>query len=359
MFFSIDSDTGDAITGWLAPDNPSQIPKIEVRIKGRSEALVEANILRPDVRDLGLHGSGQVGFSITNESVPGLAAARDIEILEADTRTPLYRRFQPDQHIERKLFLFDCSAMPQRTLIESLTPHFSLNYTNSERYSLETMIVLLTNQFSKSIFFTGRSSFSRYANFLESGGYIRAAVLREPLEELAERLLFLKFLSKPNTEHLLPTFATGLLPLVNFARSLDFDNPKALLQSFRQIDESQRQALISPMVRMLGCTLDEQPSYSAVSLALDHLASLDVVGTRERFSTFKAMLEQFIGGVTLRYEPPTTFPTVKELASTLSGNGIVLDLLEHDIALYGYVEVSLATSLSGQRQVAPRDTQTI
>ena len=72
MFFNIDSDSGDSISGWLAPDNPSQVPRVAIRIPDRPEMLIEANVERPDVRDLGLHGSGRVGFVVTDEIAPGL-----------------------------------------------------------------------------------------------------------------------------------------------------------------------------------------------------------------------------------------------------------------------------------------------
>ena len=359
MFFNIDSDTGDAISGWMAPDNPSVAPRIAILVPGRAEVVFEANVHREDVRELGLHASGQVGFVVDDAVVPGVANVDDIEIVEADTRIPIYRRFKPDRHLERKLFLFDSSVMPQRQIIQNIAERFSLNYTNSERYSLETMIVLLNNHFSKSLFFCGRSSFNRYASFLESGGYIRAALLREPLQDLAERLLFLSLLSRTEAEHLLPTYTTGLAPLIGFAKELKFNDQKALLSAFRQLNDEQRQALTSPMVRMFGCSIDEMPTHNNVSLALDHLSSLDVVGTRAHYPLFKALLEQFVGDEVLGAAQPTTFETVQTLAETLSRLGIVLDLLEHDIALYSYVEEAVARGMSGGDHLVARAIHTI
>ncbi len=359
MFFNIDSDTGDAISGWIAPDNPSSTPRIAILVPGRSEIQLAANIRREDVRDLGLHGSGQVGFHVDSTLVPGIAHVDDIEIVEADTRVPLYRRFQTGRHLERKLFLFDGSAMPQRRIVQHIATKFALNYSNSERYSLETMIVLINNHFSKSIFFSGRSNFNRYASFLENGGYLRAALLREPVQELAERLLFLSLLAKSDASRLLAPYTTGLTPLIDFARDLRFNDQKALLTAFRQINDVQRQALMSPMVRMLGCSVDELPTHNHVSLALDHLASLDVVGTRARYPAFRAVLEHLLGGDVLGDEGPTTFQTVDTLAQTLSRIGIVVDLLDCDIALYAYVEEALASGLKGGDELASRDTHTI
>jgi hypothetical protein len=359
MFFNIDADEGRSISGWLAPDNPSAAPRIAIIIPGRDELLCDATIQRPDIRELGLHSTGRVGFSVDASLVPDIETVDDIELLDADTRLPLYRRFQVERHIERKFFLFDCSVMPQRGMMHELTQHFALNYVASERHALETMIVLINNHFSKSIFFAGRPNFNRYAGFLESGGYLRAAILREPLEELAERLLFLSLLAKSGASHLIPTYVTGIAPLIEFARNLPFHDPKGLLTAFRQVTDEQRQCLMSPMVRMLGCNVDELPGQRHVSFALDHLASLDIVGTRTRYDLFRSMVNQFVGASVLCDDSPASFPTVTALAQTLSRIGMIVDLLEHDLQLYAYVDQSIAAGREGQDPLAARDTQTI
>ena len=359
MFFNIDADQGSSIIGWLAPDNPSAIPHIGIIVPGRDEIQIEATIQRTDIRDLGLHSTGRVGFVVDASLVPDIETVDDIELVDADTRVPMYRRFQIDRHIERKLFIFDCSVMPQRRIMHNVTQHFALNYLMSERYALETMIVLINNHFSKSIFFSDCPNFNRYAGFLESGGYLRAAILRQPFEELAERLLFLKLLGKSDASHLAPTYTAGIAPLVDFARDLPFDDPKLLLSAFRQISDEQRQAIASPMVRMLGCGVDEPPAHRHVSFALEHLASMDVVGTRARYEEFYAIMTQYLGVNIFGEEKPAIFETVDVLAQTLSRIGMVVDLLEHDLALYEYADAALAASFEGGNELAARDTQTI
>lgn len=356
MFFNIDADARVSIDGWLAPDNPSATPRIVILVPGQPELTMATNVERPDIRELGLHATGLVGFHVDNHIVPGLAALEDIEIQDADTRIPLFRRFRPDVHLERKVYLFDCAAMPQRRLLQSTSGHFALNYPSAERYSLETIIVLLNNHFATSLFFSGRSNFNRIASFLENGGYLRAALLRDPVEELAERLLFLNLLTRSNASQFIDIYGAGLAPLFDFAAKLDFTDQKALLTAFRQIDDRQREALTSPMVRMFGCSIDEPPTHNNVSLALDHLASLDLVGTRARFSNFRALLEQFLGIDIFEGQAPQTSPSVEDLAAMLARIGIVGDLLDHDIALYGYVEEALASGLRGGDDLIGRDT---
>src|SRR5208283_5676673 len=116
MFFNIDVDEGGAIRGWLALDNPSVIPSLIVLIPGREEIRVEANVMRHDIKELGIHNTGQVGFEVDRRLVEGLDQIDDITIVEAESRLPIFRRFQIDRHIEKKVFLFDSSAIPQRNI---------------------------------------------------------------------------------------------------------------------------------------------------------------------------------------------------------------------------------------------------
>jgi hypothetical protein len=142
VFFNIDADDGAAIGGWLAPDNPSAVPKILVRRPGEEDIEISATIQRPDVRDLGVHATGLVGFLIDDKLIQGLPGVEDIELLEADTGILIYRRFKKERHIERKFFLFDGSIRPIEKLGGRSRNLFTLTYPSTERYAFETMLVL-------------------------------------------------------------------------------------------------------------------------------------------------------------------------------------------------------------------------
>jgi hypothetical protein len=359
MFFNIDGDDIHTIRGWLAPDNPSMTPKFGVLIPGRPEIQFEANIHRPDILDLGLHSTGLVGFAVDSSLVPDIDGLDEIELVDAETRTPIFRRFRSDLHLEKKFFLFDCSLAPKRNMTDRIASRFALSYPMSERYPLETLIVLIHNASAKSIFFSGRPNFNRYAGYLETSEYLRAALLRNPLEELAERLLFLSLLQRSGRIDSLANFTTGLLPLIEFSRDLPFADPKAMLAAFRGSGDDVRQAIMSPMVRMFGCNVDELPGHRNVSLALDHLASLDVVGAVSHYDAFRVMLGHLLGADVLGDERLEQYSSVTRVAETLSQIGLVVDLLSDDLALYSYVEEAVRKGLQGGPDLAARDTQTI
>ena len=205
------------------------------------------------------------------------------------------------------------------------------------------MINLIANPSCKSILFHGRSSLSRYATFIEANEYFRAAILREPFEELAERLLFMSLMAKSDGANILAMYCTGMSPLLDFARNLPLNDQRGLVTAFRALTDEQRQSIANPMVRMLGCTIEDVPTYHHVSVALDNLAGMDVVGTRARYPLFRAMLTKMIGCDILGPDEPAHFQTVEALARSLAKIGIVEDLLELDLALYAYADAAIVT----------------
>jgi hypothetical protein len=357
MHFIIDSDSGDEISGWLAPDNFSAVPHFIVSIPGRDEIVIAANVMREGIRDLGLHASGECGFRIGRDLVPDLPQLTDVELLEAETRLPIYRRFQPDIDIERKLFLFDCSLTPQRRMLAEIKSRFTLSYFNSERNGLETTIAIIANPSNKSTFISGRSFLIRYNDLLKDKGYLRAALLREPHEELAERLYFLNFLVKEgDADSSFSAYTTGVKDLLEFARDLPFNDPKALTSAFRGTNEQQRRDLASPMTRVFGCDVDEMPKHANVSRALDLLADFDVVGTRDHFPLFADLMTAAVGANIFGDEAPVVFQSVKNLAASLAKIGIVNDLLADDLALYSYVEDAIKEGAANPEGLMERGT---
>jgi hypothetical protein len=82
MQFNVDSDQGASISGWVVPDNPSAVPKFMVAAEGSEPVAFDANAMRPDIKDLGMHRTGMVGFAIDGRIFPGLAEARNVRIWE-------------------------------------------------------------------------------------------------------------------------------------------------------------------------------------------------------------------------------------------------------------------------------------
>ncbi|GAC1335387.1 MAG: hypothetical protein NVSMB26_19860 [Beijerinckiaceae bacterium] len=348
MLFNIDADEGSRISGWVVPDNPGKTPTVIVVLPDQEELRVEATLLRPDVVELGFnHGSGIIGFVIDENVVGGLQELQELQLLEGEGRVPIYRRYQIARHLEKKLCYYDLSVMPQRRILQRLSGHFALTYNYAQRYPLETMVMLINNFSAKSVLITGRPNFTRQSDLMRNAGYIITALLRDPYEELAERLVFVNLLASSKASHLLPQFVSDLPPLVEFARDLPVSDRKALLTKFRAATGEQRAAMTSPMTRVFGCRIDEIPEHRHVSTALDNLATVDVVGLRTRFADFRSILNTVLGADIIGQDELELFDKVGEAREALASIGIVSDLLEHDLNLYNYAAGAVTEGLDG------------
>src|SRR5947209_555950 len=255
MLFNIDADEGSRIVGWVMPDNPAATPSVIVVLPEGREVKVEATINRSEVVgilqvEFGFyHSTGTIGFVVDETHVPQLQESQEIELLDGETRTLIYRRFQISRHIEKRLCYFDLAVMPQRRIIQAISSHFALTYTYAERYPLETMMMLVKNASAKSILMMGRPNFIRQRGLLRDAGYVISALLRDPYEELAERLVFVNLLASSKASHLLPQLLSDMPALLEFARDLPITDPKAMLLKFRTATPEQRAAIASPMTR--------------------------------------------------------------------------------------------------------------
>ncbi|MDR3461017.1 MAG: hypothetical protein P4L76_01730 [Beijerinckiaceae bacterium] len=283
---------------------------------------------------------------IDSSVLPDIQLLDDIEIVEAKTRISIYRRLRTGHPLERKVMLFDSTVLQRRDAIRNIKINFTISYVNSERLGLETMTGILNNTTNTSVLVSGRLSYLRYRHLIQSNNYLCVALLRDPLEELAERLLLLKLMGRSAAPNVLLTYITGLDPLIEFARDLPFNDPKGLLKAFRNMDEAQRQAIVSPMVRMFGCNVGELPRPADTGAALENIASMDVVGTYSRLGTFRALLSATLGVDIFGNEAPATPSTVTALAGALAKISTVTDLLAQDLAFYSYAEEAISAAMA-------------
>jgi hypothetical protein len=346
MMFTVDSDTGDAIVGWVVPDNPNETPTLTVYLPDRDPIDIVATIARPDILDLGMHNTGMVGFLVGESLIPTLRDEIGLELRDTLSKTLIYKRFNPDRHLVKKLMYFDASVVPQRKCYRHINSNFAMNFNVAHSYPYETLDVIMRIYYSKSIFVAGRPYYLRYANSLKDKNFCVIALLRNPFEDLAERLLFLNLLARSRDAGELSAYAAGLMPLTDFASAFPFNDARGMDRAFRQAPKEIRNLLNDPLTRMLACNIDEPPKRNHVTLALDNLAGMNAVGTHDRFPDFKLMVAGVVGADIFQDSAPETFQTVKDLAGSLAKLGSVQNLLENDLALYSYVSEALENGLA-------------
>lgn len=347
MFFNIDADTGGAITGWLIMDNPAAVPEFILDVPDRKQLNFKANVLRHDLLSLGVHATGLAGFSIDEQMIPDLGELGEFTLSEASTGLPIYRRYNSAIHQHLKFMFIEVAAFPQVKIMRTLMPHFALRYPFMERCTLDTTNAVIAHNFSNSIFATGQINWPRHGSFAREKGFLTAAMVRDPFEELAERLLFLTYIAKQSSSPPVGSTYSELLPLVT---STDLGDPRAILASFRKISPEQRRLLRSPMTALLGSTPDEDVQRRHVSVALDNLAQFDVVGTREQFRDFGVLADSLTGIDAFRSHQLEKLPGTDDLRARLHEVGLIADLLDEDIALYNFVNEAVRTGLQQQTE---------
>ena len=235
--------------------------------------------------------------------------------------------------------------MPQAVLENLFSQRFALHYDAVERYAFDTLFAIINNQNCRSIAVSGRPLFSRYQHLLQERDFVVTAMLPDPLEELAARLLFLRYTASKNAPAYLNDHIFGLTPLVELINHIDFDNAESLNNAFKGITIAERNALANPFTRVLACNVDEQPEERHVSIALENLASMNLVGLHAHFNEFKSMFAELIGiDILGEYQLPE-ISWVPMMAGKLAQIEPVKELLALDLALYKFAKKAVEEAI--------------
>ena len=346
---------GTTIQGWMAPDNPSTVPHVEVAVPGKPAVKMKYNIERGDVRDAGFHHTGSVGFVFNETTFPGLSRAiDDLEIRDPDSGLVLFKSFKPTTHLSDRVFRFEMQAMPYTTLESAWSDNFALYYNALERHPFDTLRWILCSPHAESVALSGRLSISRYEHFLREFKYKFVTLLKDPIEELAERLLFIRYAKTAKSNTTLSKHLSGLDGLEIVARRMDLSNPNSIAEAFSYISEKQLSELSNPLVRLLACGDDEYPTRLHVELALSRLATMDLVGVRSHFIHFKTALATLLSRDILPESIPDPLSSVVELTRILRDIKVATTMLKHDVMLYGFVQdaVGRAADISQKTTLA-------
>jgi hypothetical protein len=346
LFFNIDSDTGDAISGWLIMENVTETPEFVITVPDRSPITFRANVFRQDLVNYGFHATGMAGFQIDAQLVPDLAEQMDFTIAEVSSGFPIYRRFNSEKHINQKFLLIEVAPFPQFGILRAANQGFALRYAFLERHTLDTINAALTHNFSTSIFASGQLNWIRHGDYAKERGFVTAALLRDPFQELAERLLFARHLSRQESKNVHISWQKeSYSELIKFVETTDLTNSRSLISAFRSLPPSLRRKLRSPMTSAFGCTPDEEVQRRHVSVALDNLAEFQIVGSRDHFNEFAVTADHYLSSPIFSDQELEQLPHTDRLATTLADVGVVADMLDEDIALYNFANEAVMAGL--------------
>lgn len=330
MMFHVDEDLGYLIRGWIVPENPVASAKLRVIVSQGREYVVEASLLRKGIADLGWHHTGKVGFLIDEEVIPDLSSEPQVSVLEASEQVLIYRRFDPQTHLRKRLCFYDSS--PRHVPLLSLSKRFTLFHERIDQRSHETILTLINSHFAESVLIYGMPNYGAFGGMMRDREYEFVAMLRYPMGDLAERLLLHR--SEPGWRE------AG--PLRQLFDEIDPTNDKSIGLAFRRATDEQKILLRSPVTKALGCAPDEAPNRRSVGIALQNLATMGLVGSIDRFKEFREVLSQILGTPVLEDFAMGDEPEVKSLTDRLARIASVNALLEDDLVLFSYANHAIS-----------------
>lgn len=336
MKFNIDSDDGHVIRFWLTLDHPSDIPAVEIKSAGHKIATLTANVNRSDLRDHDLHTTGQAGFLIDESIINDLAQLSDLLITEQVSGVPIYARFQPKLHVDKKLLIWARSSeMLLRDSVEFIDK-FCLKYIDLETQNSETVSSVFGNTQGQSIIAIGRPNLLRLSELIHRQNFNTIFVISDPYYDLAERLIALRSSDEVDNQNF------SINDMIIRLKETEFSNNRSLTRFFRTLEGNDRLSLRSPVVRALTRAPEDDVRRQDVSVALKVLSKYDFVSTDQTFNLFSSQIE----GLSTLDGSPKLPPDMVSLADSLRNIGPVSDILNEDVALYHYIGRAAATAKS-------------
>ena len=216
----------------------------------------------------------------------------DEKLREADSNLLLYRRFRPGM-ISQKFMRLETQLLPLWRLDEAVKHRFQQYYREIEALGrgCTTQLFHLSQD---SIYASGRILIKNFM-FCVDNGFKFIAMVRDPYEELAERLLVMNKIEKGGVNPLGERELMNLREAIDYSGSLPIDNERAFTRALRRMPMDVAMSLANPVVRQFSTSiLDEQPSQGGVAAALDVLAQSSLVGLRVESEQFASSFGELV-----------------------------------------------------------------
>jgi hypothetical protein len=344
MLFSIDDDTGSQIVGWVMPDNPATTPKVVIHLSPEHHVVIDAFVVRPLLREQGFHNTGVCGFVVDEHNCPGITAARHLEIKDADNHILIYRRRDDSQLVDQKFLRVETQLLRSHSLDDALIARFHMSYKSLELLPEETTRSIFAISFTNSLFASGRIFWRLWEPMVRDRKFKSGILLREPFEELSERLLILKWASISAANSTTAVLGQAIQLCAKTFRDVNLSDLTALEDLLSRPSDELRAVLYNPCVYQLAApNAFDPPRKPETAAALDSLAEMEAVGLRDDASAFLRLvgallhLPDQLPDISLR-----TSQTVIGLAERLREMAPARALIEKDLEVYSEVTRVLA-----------------
>ncbi len=344
MLFNLQEDHGARVSVYVVPDSGGSIPSVRVTSQGRELLVLAANEHIPALVQAGRHATGLCGFSIDEALIPDLSAHSDLEITEVETGVLVYRRPIPNVVTDLNLFRFEAHLLPLWRIDDALKMRFQYWYKGVDRFGRETSTQVFCLKEGTSSYVSGRLLYKNYEFYL-SKGIKTVAMLRDPYDELAERLILLKNIGARAEEVLGARDAITFAPVIESLAEHETFDEAFCKRFFRRAEDEVLGALANPVVRQLtAATPDEMPNQASVAAALDVLSSFELIGLRSEGAEFHHGLAELTGLPMAELPLISEYGRVMELGARLRDNGTVEGLLEKDLEVFHLLSKAFTTA---------------
>lgn len=344
MLFNVEADYGEKIVGYLVPDDFSITPSVRVESKGEVLAIIPCNEDRPALVSAGRHATGRCGFRLDHHLIGNLAELADLELYEDAENLLIYRRRRPENATHERIFRLETHLFPLWRLDDQIEGRFQYFNKGIDRHGKETttQVFLLNNV--PSFYVSGRLPYKAYENYLAEK-FRCIAVMQDPYEELAERLLTLKHVRKFGDELLGARDMIAYASAIEFAEGIE-NEPKALARAFAAMPRAAIANFANPLARQLtSVSMDDPPPRGAIATALDILSTFSIVGLRERPDL---IVEELSALVDIEINPTPLLRRargVRDLTEMLRRLPEVEMLIEQDLQIYEAVKSAFLQSV--------------
>lgn len=332
MLFNVEHDGGSTITGYVVPDDADSSTAIVVLSQGTPLWSGPADEPRPALVSAGRHMTGLCGFRVGADQIPDLAALTELEIREAATRLPIYRR-HVGPVLPRRVLHLETRLRRRAGFDAAVGAAFHLAYANIDALGHETASQTFLLNGVGSLYLSGRLLVQPYVYLIEQGFEVMAA-LRDPFEELAERI---GVLASPEAARDVLSDRDRMVfgRAIEALEGVDATDPTAVQRFFRRLDRDVGAVLSNPLTRQLTTTRpDELCSGDAVSAALRTLAMVDLVAVDDGHGLFEEAVHAWLEGVSTAGHALRAEPVVERIADVLAGLRIVESMLDFDLEVY-------------------------
>lgn len=340
MNFCVYLDNGAEVHGYFVPDGFATSPKINVRIDAREEVTaIETWIFIEGARTQGIHQTGNVGFILSEDNIPGISNADQVELSDPDSGMVFYRRAQPGTYTPKKVLRIETSYVPHSEIDLSLKPHFQFGEHRVEHYGYETIRQMLEIIHQPSVYVSGRILLKNFKSYIGYNIDYTLISLRDPFYELALRLLVFSRVGKQDFNFVSARDKTLFKPVIAWLDGLDIHDDRAMRRAIGRAPKDAMNLLSSPFTQQLtAANPSEVPTLNEVSQALDALSQFtlfDVAGDPSAYPrNIEALLDLDSGTVRMRPQ----LDAVLQLSDRLRQFSLMQHILEADLLLYHFIQ---------------------